>query len=58
MTALVEVPQSFDDRSFEQFAAGLAAAQVGERVLVDAHACEWASPFGLVALLCAGQALV
>ena len=57
MTALVEVPQSFDDRSFEQFAAAFAAAQVGERVLVDAHACEWASPFGLVALLCAGQAL-
>ena len=58
MTALVEVPQSFDDRSFEQFAAAFAAAQDESRVLVDAHACEWASPFGLVALLCAGQALV
>ncbi len=57
MTALVEVPQTFDDRSFEPFAAGFAAARNGSRVLVDAHACEWASPFGLVALLCAGQAL-
>ena len=57
MTALVEVAQFFDDRSFEQFAATFAAAPAGERVLVDAHACEWASPFGFVALLCAGQAL-
>ncbi len=56
MTTLVEVPQTFDDRSFEPFAARFAAAQSG-RVLIDAHACEWASPFGLVALLCAGQAL-
>ena len=58
MTALIEVPQSFDDRAFEQFAAAFAAAPTGTRVLIDAHACEWASPFGLVGLLCAGQALV
>ncbi len=58
MTVLVEVPQTFDDRSFETFAAAFAAAQAGGRVLLDAHACEWASPFGLVALLCAGQALL
>ena len=57
MTALVEVAQFFDDRSFEQFATAFAAAPKGERVLVDAHACEWASPFGFLALLCAGQAL-
>ena len=57
MTTLVEVPQSLDDRSFEQFAATFAAAPGGSRVLIDAHACEWASPFGLVGLLCAGQAL-
>jgi anti-sigma regulatory factor (Ser/Thr protein kinase) len=57
MTALVEVPPSFDDRSFEQFATGLAAVREAGRVLVDAHATEWASPFGLVSLLCAGQAL-
>jgi anti-sigma regulatory factor (Ser/Thr protein kinase) len=57
VTALVEVPVSLDDRSFEQFAAAFAAAPTGTRVLIDAHACEWASPFGLVGLLCAGQAL-
>jgi anti-sigma regulatory factor (Ser/Thr protein kinase) len=57
VTFLVEVPQTFDDRSFEQFAAGFAAAGGASRVLIDAHACEWASPFGLVGLLCAGQAL-
>ena len=57
MTTLVEVPLSFDDRSFEPFAAGIAAVPAGDRVLVDAHATEWASPFGLVGLLCAGRAL-
>ena len=57
MTAVVEVPQSFDDRSFEQFASGCAAIRESGRVLIDAHATEWASPFGLVSLLCAGQAL-
>ncbi|HXY69320.1 MAG TPA: hypothetical protein VEH62_07700 [Gemmatimonadales bacterium] len=57
MTAVVEVPASFDDRSFEAFAAALAAQDGTGRVLVDAHATEWASPFGLVGLLCAGRAL-
>ena len=57
MTTVVEVPQSFDDRSFEQFASGCAAIQAPGRALIDAHATEWASPFGLVSLLCAGQAL-
>jgi len=47
----------FDDRSFDQFAAAFAAAQSGgERLLFDAHAAEWASPYGLVGLLAAGQA--
>src|SRR5256714_1716192 len=57
MTRLVDVPAQFDDRSFEQFAgAYVAAAQDGERLLFDAHAAEWASPYGLVSLLAAGQA--
>src|SRR2546421_10375778 len=57
MTRLVDVPAQFDDRSFEQFAgAYAAAAQDGERLLFDAHASEWASPYGLVGLLAAGQA--
>jgi hypothetical protein len=56
MTRLVEVPAQFDDRSFDQFAAACAQALDGERLLFDAHAAEWASPYGLVGLLAAGEA--
>ncbi len=57
MTRLVEVPPQFDERSFDQFAGAFATAvQDGERLLFDAHAAEWASPYGLVGLLAAGQA--
>jgi len=57
VTRLVEVPTQFDDRSFDQFASAFAeAAKDGERLLFDAHAAEWASPYGLVGLLAAGQA--
>jgi hypothetical protein len=57
MTRLVEVPTQFDDRTFDQFAASYAAAAAdGARLLFDAHATEWASPYGLVGLLAAGQA--
>jgi len=57
MTRLVEVPAQFDDRTFDQFAAAFTAAQAGgERLLFDGHAAEWASPYGLVGLLAAGQA--
>jgi len=57
MTQVIDVPQRFDERSFDHFAAAFAGATEAARVLVDAHACEWASPSGLVGLLCAGQAL-
>ena len=57
MTRLVEVPAQFDDRTFDQFAAAFSAAQSGgERLLFDAHAADWASPYGLVGLLAAGHA--
>ena len=56
MTRLIEVPTQFDDRSFDQFAAAYAQAVDGERLLFDAHAAEWASPYGLVGLLAAGEA--
>ncbi len=57
MTRLVEVPAQFDDRSFDQFAGAFAeAGKDGGRLLFDAHAAEWASPYGLVGLLAAGQA--
>src|SRR5207249_6403063 len=52
MKRLVEVPAQFDDRSFDQFAGAFAAANKDdERLLFDAHAAEWASPYGLVGLL-------
>ena len=57
MSALIEVPARFDEASFEQFAAGYAASAGESKVIVDAHACEWISPYGFVALLAAGQAL-
>ncbi|HKC47811.1 MAG TPA: hypothetical protein VKB63_09445, partial [Gemmatimonadales bacterium] len=57
MTRLVDVPAQFDDRSFDQFAASYSRARAeGGRLLFDAHAVEWASPYGLVGLLAAGHA--
>lgn len=55
MTRIVEVPVSFDDRSFDQFAKSMGQPGNG-RLLFDAHANKWASPYGLVNLLAAGQA--
>jgi anti-sigma regulatory factor (Ser/Thr protein kinase) len=58
MTRVVEVPAHLDDRSFDQFTRSYAdAVAQGGRLLFDAHAIQWASPFGLVGLLCAGQAV-
>jgi anti-sigma regulatory factor (Ser/Thr protein kinase) len=57
MTKLVDVPAQFDDRSFDQFAASYSRARAeGGRLLFDAHAVEWASPYGVVGLLAAGYA--
>jgi anti-sigma regulatory factor (Ser/Thr protein kinase) len=56
VTRVVEVPANFDDRSFDQFARDFQNGD-GERLLFDAHAAQWASPYGLVGLLSAGQAL-
>jgi hypothetical protein len=57
VTRLVDVSAHFDDRSFDQFAGSYARAiSEGGRLLFDAHATEWASPYGLVGLLVAGQA--
>ena len=54
MTRVVDVPGQLDDRSFEQFAKACGDL-TNDRVLFDAHATQWASPFGLVGLLAAGQ---
>lgn len=57
MTRIVEIPSALDDRSFETFAESLKAGDAdGARPLFDARAVQWASPYGLVGLLTAGQA--
>ena len=57
MTRIAEVPASFDDRTFDQFAQAFGAWPPEERMLLDARAAKWASPYGLVGILTAGQAL-
>jgi hypothetical protein len=57
MTRVVPVPQHLDHLSMDQLAAGLGPWPPDERLLVDAHATEWSSPAGFVALLTLGQAL-
>ena len=58
MTRVVPVPQRLDHLSVDQFAAGLGPWPPDHRLLVDAHATEFASPAGFVALITLGQALV
>ncbi|HXE58920.1 MAG TPA: ATP-binding protein [Gemmatimonadales bacterium] len=55
MTRIVEIPTYFDDKSFDQFAAALAAGPAEQRVLFDARAAQWASPYGLVGILAAAE---
>lgn len=57
MTRVVEVPTYFDDRAFDQFAAGFGEWPPDQKILVDARATKWASPYGLIAMLTAAQAL-
>lgn len=58
MTRIAEIPVYFDDRSFDQFAASLGTWPPDARVLFDARGAQWASPYGLIGLLTAGQALL
>jgi anti-sigma regulatory factor (Ser/Thr protein kinase) len=55
MTAVVNVPLSLDDRTFEQVLEQLAPVAPDEKVLVDARHTRWASPYGLTALLALAQ---
>jgi hypothetical protein len=57
VSRVVEVPASFDDRSFESFAQSLAQGPLSDRMVFDARGVQWASPFGLCALLTAAQAV-
>ena len=57
MSRVVEIPATFDDRSFEQFAQSFSAGTLTDKMVFDARTAQWASPFGLVAMLTAGQAV-
>ena len=57
MSRVVEVPAQLDDRSFDQFAGGFGSWPPEEKLLIDARAAQWASPYGLIGMLTAGQAL-
>jgi anti-sigma regulatory factor (Ser/Thr protein kinase) len=57
MSQVIEVPTRLGEEQFEAIAQGYAASAGAAKVIVDAHACEWVSPYGLTALLAAGQAL-
>ena len=55
MTAVINVPPSLDDKTFEHVLEQLAAAPPDEKLLVDARHTRWASPYGLTALLTLAQ---
>ena len=57
MTRIVEIPTSFDDRAMDQFAAAFGTWPAEERLLFDARATTWVSPYGFVAMLTAAQAV-
>lgn len=57
MSRVVEIPTLLDDRSFEQFATSFAAGALTDRLVFDARPAQWASPFGLIGMLTAAQAV-
>ena len=57
MTRIVEIPTNFDERSFDQFAQSFGEWFPEERLLFDARQAQWASPYALLGMLTAGQAL-
>ena len=57
MTRIVEIPTSFDDRAMDQYAAAFGAWPADQRLLFDARATTWVSPYGFVAMLTAAQAV-
>ncbi len=55
MTAVINVPSSLDDTTFEQVLEQVAKVPAEEKLLVDARHARWASPYGLTALLTLAQ---
>jgi anti-sigma regulatory factor (Ser/Thr protein kinase) len=58
VTAVITVPSSLDDQSFEQVLDQLAGQPEDAKVIVDARHCVFASPYGLTALLTLAQSRV
>jgi anti-sigma regulatory factor (Ser/Thr protein kinase) len=57
MSRIVDVPAQFDDRGFEQFVQHLGEWPPAERLFLDARGVQWATPYAMVGLLTAGQAI-
>lgn len=55
MTTVITVPPSLDDETFEQVLEQLAPVAADQKILFDARHTRWSSPYGLTALLTAGQ---
>lgn len=55
MTAVITVPASLDEQSFEQVLDQLAPLPADAKILVDARHTRFATPFGLTGLLCLAQ---
>ena len=54
---VVEIPPYFDDKGLDAVAGALGGWPPAGRVLFDARATRWVSPYGFTTLLTAGQAL-
>jgi anti-sigma regulatory factor (Ser/Thr protein kinase) len=54
---VVTVPASLDDRTLDTLAQGIGEWPPTPGLLLDARATQWASPYGLTALLTLGQAM-
>jgi anti-sigma regulatory factor (Ser/Thr protein kinase) len=55
---IVTVPPALDDKTLDVLAAGIGDWPPAEGLLFDARAAQWASPYGLTAMLSLGQAMV
>ncbi len=55
MTAVITIPASLDEHSFEQVFEQLAAVPADAKILVDARHTRFATPYGLTTLLCVAQ---
>jgi len=56
VTTVIKVPPSLDENTFEQVLEHVAGIPEDGKMLLDARHTEWASPYGLTALLTLGQA--